>query len=112
MMSWVYFIGIAIVGYVGIAIFNRMVGGDAASFIEAVKNTFTPVPFVVMVVSNVLLGGAVYYGFLSTQSAIPIMISIGVMVAFVYSVVFLGIEVTALKILGLLFIMLGIYLLQ
>lgn len=110
-MNWIYFLGLAIAGYVGIAIYNRAVG-SADSFLDAIYTAFQPVPFTVMVAANIILGVAVYYGFLATSSAIPVLISAGVIVTFAYSVVAAGVTMTFTKLLGIALIIAGIYLLQ
>lgn len=111
-MHWIYFIGLAVVGYIGIAFFNRMVGGETQSFYEAITVAFRPLPLIVMIAANVILGGAVYFGFLATSSAIPIMLSVGVVVTFLYSVLLFGVGVTITKLFGIGLIILGIYLLR
>ncbi len=111
-MTWIYFIGLSIIGYIGISIFGRLVGPESTSFTNALISTFKPLPLGVVLVANALLGGALYFGFLTTQLAIPIAISVGVLTSFVFSVAFLGAQVTLIKIVGLLFIIIGIYLLR
>ena len=112
MISWAYFIGLFILGYIGISVFGRLVGPESTSLVNAVLSTFKPVPLAVVLIANALLGGALYLGFLNTQLAIPIAISIGVVTSFVFSVFFLGAKITTVKIVGLLFILIGIYLLR
>ncbi len=112
MLVWVKFIALATAGYIGIAIFNRLVGGDTISVFDAMKTALKPLPLTVMIVANVTLAGAVYFGFLATNSAVPVMLSLGVLVTFVYSVLTLGVAVTLAKLLGVALIIAGIYLLR
>lgn len=111
-MHWIYFIGLAVAGYVCISIFAQLVGPSSTSFWSAVLSTFKPLPFGIVMLGNALLGGALYYGFLSTSAAVPIAIAIGVMTSFIYSVSFLGVGITSAKIAGIGFIIIGIYLLR
>lgn len=112
LMPWVYFIGLAVAGYICISIFAQLVGPSSTSFWSAVVSTFKPLPFGVVMLGNALLGGALYYGFLSTNAAVPIAISIGVITSVAYSVSFLGVTITTTKLVGITMIIIGIYLLR
>ena len=111
-MHWLYFVFLSILGYICISIFGRLVGPSSTSFVNAVLSTFKPLPLVVVMLGNAALGGALYFGFLATQSAIPIAISIGVVTSFVFSVTVVGAQITAVKLLGVTLIIIGIYLLR
>jgi multidrug transporter EmrE-like cation transporter len=111
-MAWIYFVLISAVGYIGIAVFNRMVGAEAESLYDAVGRAVQPTALVIMIVANIFLGAGVYYGFMATSSAIPIMLSLGVVTTFVFSVMILGVSLTLTKVLGLMLVVAGIYLLK
>lgn len=112
MVNWMLFILLATTGYVCISIFGRLVGPESTSFLKAVMTTFKPLPLSVVMIGNMLLGGALYYGFLSTSFAITIAIAIGVVTSFVYSSIVFGITITLIKVIGVLMILIGIYLLR
>ena len=112
MLNWIFFVVLSVIGYVCISIFGRLVGPDSTSFVSAVTSAFKPVPLAVVMLGNALLGGALYYGFLSTSFAIPVAISVGVVTSVVYSSFALGLSFTLTKCIGVLFIIVGIYLLK
>ena len=112
MLNWIYFTLLASLGYLGVSIFSQLTGANAQSYTELLKNVIKPLPLLIMVVANMFLASAVYFGFLATSTAIPIMLSIGIITSLLYSVFALGAVVTLTKIVGVAFIIIGIYLLK
>ena len=111
MTQWIYFILLSICGYLGVSVFSHLVG-TAPSLMDSIKGIFKPLPLLCVLVTNICLASAVYFGFLASSTAIPIMLSVGIVTSLVYSVFFLGVTITSVKLLGVLFIVVGIYLLK
>lgn len=112
MLNWIYFVVIISVMYVCIATIGRFSGGDATSAIQGIRQLFTPLLLSLMLLSNVLFAFGIYYGFVVSSNALPISVAIGVAATFIYSVLTLGVSVTLTKLLGIAFVLLGIYLLR
>lgn len=111
-IQWLIFLATTVVAYTFIATLGRLGGGEAETAWDSVKNLFTPLVFGVMVVGNLFFVVGVYYGFLVTENAIPIAVTLGVLTSFVYSIVTLGTTVTPPHLAGLGLIIIGIYLLR
>lgn len=111
-MTWILFILLAAIGYVFLTIVSSGIGYGSQSLGQSLGRMFSPMLFTFMVIGNVMLAAAIYYGFLASSYAVTILIAIGVITSAVYSVVFLGGVVTLQTILGFLFILLGIYLIK
>jgi multidrug transporter EmrE-like cation transporter len=109
--QWLLFFCSTVVAYIGIALFAQLSGGSVNSPGQAFFSAVRPIPPIVMVVANMFFALAIYYGFLATRFAIPIAIAIGALTSFVYSVVVLGAEASAVKISGLVIAIGGIVLL-
>lgn len=90
---------------------GHLTGAGAHSGLGAALSLFKPAALAVLLVANLFWAAAFYYGLKETKDALPMLIAIGVITSFVYSVAFLGDEVTALHLLGLVLVLGGIYLL-
>lgn len=106
--QWVIFFFITVIAYCGIAWFAQLSGGASTSAWQAFFSAIRPIPLIVVTVANMFFAIAAYKGFLLTKHAIPLIISTGALTAFVYSIVFLGAEVTFLKVAGMVLIIAGI----
>src|SRR3990167_1172569 len=100
-MQWLLFVPLTVVACIGIAWFAQLSGGSSTTPTQAFFSAIRPFPLLVVTVANMFFALAAYYGFTATRFAIPVMISIGAVTAFVYSIVFLGAQLTALKVLGI-----------
>ena len=109
-LQWVLFVVVAIVAYIGIAVFAQLTGGSSTSAWQAFFSAVRPIPLAVLIVANMFFALAVYYGFLATRFAIPVTIAVGAITSFVYSVVMLGAQISLTKILGILLAIGGIVL--
>jgi uncharacterized membrane protein len=107
-LQWVLFFGITILSYCGIAWFAQLSGGASTNSWQAFLSALRPLPLAVMVIANMFFALAVYKGFLLTKHAVPMMISVGVLTAFAYSILFLGAELTLVKTLGVALVIAGI----
>ena len=107
-MQWMLFVPLTIVAYIGIAWFAQLSGGSSSTSLQAFLSAIRPFPLLVVTVANMFFALGAYYGFASTRFAIPVMISIGAVTAFVYSVVFLGAQLTALKVFGIIVALSGV----
>lgn len=105
------FIGLTIATYVGISFFAQITGGTATSVWSVVTSVFRPLPLITLVVANTFFALAVYFGFMTTRFALPIVIALGASVSFAYSIVMFGAVITSLKVLGLVCVVGGIILL-
>lgn len=111
LLSWILFVTCAIVGYIGIAWFAQLSGGSSHTALEAFISAIKPFPLLVATIANMFFGLGLYYGFGVTRFAIPAAISIGVITSFVFSLVFLGAQITLTKAFGILVIIAGVALL-
>lgn len=111
-MAWIYFVGLTVLMYVAINFIGKISGGESTSALEAAKAIFSPTVFLLVVGANVLFAISIFYGFSVSSSALAISVAIGVLTAFVFSVVTLGVSVTLTKVLGLVLVVAGIYLLK
>jgi len=111
-MVWIYFIGLSIVTYIGISLFGKLTGGESQTALQAALNGFRPLPLAIILMANTIFAVAIFYGLQVTSAAVTIVLSIGVVTSFIFSVAFLGVYVTSIKLLGVLLIIAGIYLLR
>ncbi|MDE2071153.1 MAG: hypothetical protein KGI70_00225 [Patescibacteria group bacterium] len=109
--NWALYIVLAALSYIGISLMGQLGGAPASGTLGVLINAYKPLTLLVMLVANGLWIVAVYYGLQETRTAIPAAIALGVVVSFVYSLVFLGGTVTPLRVGGLVLILAGIYLL-
>jgi hypothetical protein len=108
LLPWLLFIPLTIIAYFGIAWFAQLSGGSASSPLSAALSAIKPFPLLVITLANMVFAVAAFYGFSVTRFAIPAMISLGAISGFLYSVFFLGVEVTLAKVAGIGLAVLGI----
>ncbi len=110
-LQWVLFFAVTVLAYIGISVFAQLSGGSSASVGQAFLSIFRPIPFAIIIFANMVFAIGVYYGLVLTRYAIPTMLAIGALTSFVYSLLFLGANVTATKIVGIVLVVAGIVLL-
>jgi drug/metabolite transporter (DMT)-like permease len=103
---------LSFITYFLLSLFGQMTGGSAHTFLESIRAVLRPLPLALLLISNLFFASALYVGFKFTPYAIPSAIAIGVIASFLYSILFLGATVTWLKIVGVILIVGGIYLLR
>lgn len=111
LLQWIFFIGSAIVTYIGISLFGQLTGGSTSTPWAAIVSVVRPVPLILLVISNMFFAVAVYFGLTITRYAIPIILATGAITGFVYSVAVLGGSISAIKLVGILCVVAGIVLL-
>lgn len=111
LLNWILFFVIGVLAYIGISLMGQLSGGAANSALQAGFGILKPYALIALLLGNGLWGVALYFGLQQTKAAIPALIAVGVITGFVYSAIFLETEVTALRLLGLAAVLLGIYLL-
>lgn len=112
MLSALLFFILSFVTYFLIAWFGHLTGGSPGNFWQDVAEAFKPLPLFIILVSNFLFAAALSHGFKLTSYALPLSVAIGIIASFTYSVAFLHAAVTPLKLAGIAFILLGIYILR
>jgi hypothetical protein len=110
--QWFAFFITTTIAYCGIAVFAQMTGGGSTGALQAFLAIFRPIPFFVILIANMLFSVGVYYGFTVTRYTIPIATAVGVVTTYLYSIIVLGASVSALKIIGIAAIIIGIVLLS
>lgn len=112
--TWGVFIVFGIVAYTLISYYGMVTSNaQAGSPLEIVSGIVThPAGVFAMIVGNLLFAVALYYGFQLTPSALSIMYATGVITGYAYTYVTGRTEVSGLHLLGVLFIILGIWLLS
>jgi multidrug transporter EmrE-like cation transporter len=111
MLAVVYFVILMVVGYAGISWFAQLSGGASHTAFEAFFSAVRPIPLLVVTIANMFFALGMYYGFTITRFAIPAAISIGALTSFAFSVLFLGAQVSVVKIAGILVVLAGVILL-
>jgi uncharacterized membrane protein len=112
MLHWATFVTFGIFSYTLISLFAQLVGDKPfTSTYAAFIGGFAIIPALVLLASNPFYAVALYHGFAISRFAIPMLIAIGVITSFLYSLVFLGATFTFTKLAGLVVICAGIALL-
>lgn len=109
--QWLGFLLAIVTAYLGISWFAQLTAEYGVTAWGAFLSAVRPLPLLIVTVANMFFGLGLYYGFGFTRFAIPAAISIGVVTSFVYSVFVLGAQVTSIKILGALMVILGVVIL-
>ena len=78
-VQWIAFLASVLAAYIGISIFAQLSSG-ATTPLSAFFSTLRPLPFFVVTIANMFFGLGIYYGFGLTRFAIPIAISVGVLI--------------------------------
>lgn len=110
--QWFAFGIVTVIAYCGIAFFAQMTGGSSTGAWQAFVAIFSPIPFFIILVANMLFSVGIYYGFTVTRYTIPIATAIGAVTTYIYSIVVLGASVSVLKMVGIVVIIAGIVLLS
>lgn len=110
--NWIFFLSFVSAAYVGISYVGQMTGGESTSAGNSAMRLFKPSIFIPMVLANAAFSASLYYGFLATSTALTVAVSVGVIVSFVYSVIVVGATISAAKLLGVGFILVGVYLVR
>jgi len=87
-------------------------GGSSSTVWESMQKIFTLPGLLLIVCINLSFAAGIFYGFGVSANALPIAVAIGAVVAFMYSAIILGVDVTVTKFLGILCVLLGVYLLR
>ena len=113
LLNWILFVALGSLAYVGLSLMGQLSGGAATSSLSAALNLFkNPYALLALIVGNALWAVALYWGLRETKLALPMLIATGDVVGFVYAALVFGAEVTTVRVVGLVIIMVGIYLLH
>jgi drug/metabolite transporter (DMT)-like permease len=108
-MNWLRFGVLGAVAYVGIALMGYLGAGPADTVWQVIRNAYQPRVVALMLAANGLWIVAVYYGRRETDAATSMLVALGVVVIFVFYALLLGTKLTALKVLGVVLVLAGIY---
>lgn len=112
MVTWTLFFVYMVFSYIGFSIFAQMGGGTGTTVLTTITSALRPLSFVILVVSNIIWSITIFYGLKNTPYAVPMLYAGGVIISFIYATLFMGGEVTLLRICGVGVIVVGIYLLS
>ena len=112
MLHWILLFSLSVVTYLCISFVGYLTNSATTNVFNAIQKLFDIKILLLILVSNIFFVSALYYGFLETSFAITIAIVIGVITSFVFSAMMYGMHVTFLHVLGIVFILAGIYLLR
>ena len=111
-MNWIYAIIATIISYTLFSYFGLRTG-EVSSFRDAVLAPFSNIiDFALVLTGSAGFGVAAYYALKSSSYAIPIIISLGLIVSFLFSVFFADGKITMTKIAGLGIIIIGVLLIK
>ena len=111
-LSILLFFVLSFITYTLFSWFGQLTGGGPGNLKEDVLSIFKPFPLLILLIGNAFFAGALSVGFSFSKDAIPMAIAVGVIASFTYSALFLGANVTWIRILGVAFVLVGIYLLK
>lgn len=111
LLQWVFFVVSVVVAYTGISWFGQMTAEFGTTPVTSFLAAIRPVPLFIVTVANMFFGLGLYYGFGLTRFALPATIALGVITSFVFSAVVLGAQVTLMKLVGVLVVILGVVIL-
>jgi len=111
MAHWLIFAVSMGIAYMGIALFGQLSGDKGTSALSAFLTALRPLPFLIITIANMFFALGLFYGFKVTRYAIPIAISSGVIISFLYSVFVMGTSITITKVIGVVTILVGIVIL-
>lgn len=111
-MNWVFSIVATIIAYTLFSCFGLRTGA-ATTFKDALFTPFSNlIDLSLVLVGSAGFGVATYYALKSSAYAIPIVISLGLIVSFVFSTIFADGRITITKLIGLFVIMIGVLLIK
>ena len=111
-MNWLLAILATIISYTLFSFFG-MRTGLAESFRQAaLAPIISPINFLLILVGSAGFGVATFYALKSSAFAITIVISVGLLVSFLFSVIFTDCEISIQKLAGFCTIILGVWLIK
>ena len=111
-MNWFFAILATVISYTLFSYFGLRTGA-AMSFKQAILAPFSNfVDLSLVLVGSAGFGVATYYALKNSAYAIPMIISIGLIVSFVFSTLFADGRISMTKIIGLVLIIVGVVLLK
>ena len=112
MTHWILFILLSFITYLCISLVGYFSNNASKNVFDAIATLLDIKIITLIILSNIFFVSALYYGFLETSFAITIAISIGVISSFIFSVFAYGVQVSLMHIVGVVFIIGGIYVLR
>lgn len=106
-MNWVWFGVVGVIAYVVLAIMGQLSADGADSPMATAARLFRPYAFIALIVGNALWAVAFYYGLKETKAALPMLIALGMVTSFAWSLT-MGNDFTLQKLAGVAFVLLGI----
>ena len=111
-MNWLFAILATITSYTLFSIFGLRTG-NAESFLRAILAPISnPIDFLLILVGSAGFGVATFYALKSSPFAITVVISVGLLVSFLFSVLFANGPINIHKIAGICTIILGVWLIK
>ena len=111
-MNWLYAIIATVISYTLFSYFGVRTG-DANSFKDALLTPFSHfIDFALVLAGSAGFGVATYFALKSSSFAIPMIISLGLIVSFVFSVLFADGKISISKLAGLGIIVIGVLLIK
>ena len=111
-MNWLLAILATITSYTLFSIFGLRTGGAESFQKAALAPVSSPIDFMLILFGSAGFGVATFYALKSSPLAITAVISLGLLVSFLFSVLFTNGEITLQRILGLCTIIVGVWLLR
>lgn len=112
LLTGLTFFILSFITYTLVSLFGQLTGGSDGTFWEDILEVFKPIPLVILLVSNLFFAAALSIGFKLSPYAPSMAIAVGVIASFVYASLFLGGTVTLFRIVGVVLVLAGIYLLR
>ncbi len=111
-MNWIYAIIATVISYTLFSYFGLRTG-TASTFRDAALSPFTNIIDLTLVLTGSAgFGVATYFALKSSSYAVPIIISLGLIVSFIFATIFSDGKITVERLIGLLVIVLGIVLIK
>ncbi len=111
-MNWFLALIATIISYTALSYFAFRAGGTTSFRYALLLPISSPIDFALVLSGNAAFGVATYFALKNSPYAITIVISIGLIVSFVFSTFVTDGRITALHILGLGIIILGVWFLK
>ena len=111
-MNWFLALIATIISYTALSYFALRAGGTTSFRHALLLPVSNPIDFVLVLSGNAAFGVAAYFALKNSPYAITIVISIGLIVSFVFSTFFTDERITALHVFGLGIIILGAWFLK
>ena len=111
-LNWVLFLFLVSFAYAGITYVGQLTAHESASVTETLIRLLKPSILFPMILATMAFNASLYYGFLATPLALSVAVSVGVIISFLYSTLIMSAGVSALKLLGLALIVVGIFLIK